>query len=487
MKMLSFCVCLWFMSACAKSASESEATRTSDAGELTPGRADAATPPPIGDAGEPQHPSMVDSVNAADAAPAKMPPSAPPTNPPEEDAGTSSPPKPGETVAGSIDKVDLLFVVDNTNSMLDEQAALQAAFPRLIDALTMGVVSTGKPMKFPGVRDLHVGVVSTDMGISGAELGSCHANGGDDGRLQHTAHGASCAPSYPSFLSYDALSKQDAAQFAADFACIAHLGTGGCGFEQSLEAPLKALWPSTFTDASGKAVAPNPITFLSNTSAGTLGRGDMPAADGGSLGFLRNDRSQGRSLIAIVVVTDEDDCSVRDSTILYPPSMLGPDSPYRTQDINLRCHDNPSALFDVERYVRGFRALREDEPTRVVFAAITGVPNDLVDAAALSAVDFGAVDASDAFYDHVLSDPRMQETVDPSTKPGTGTGDITPSCKRVNAAGKADTAAPPRRIVQVAKKFGAQGIVQSLCQDDLTPAIDAIVGLIGKQIAASHP
>jgi hypothetical protein len=422
---------------------------------------------------------MMDEGGSPDAAPAQ--------NPSDDDGGAPSPPKPGGLVAGPIDKVDLLFVVDNTNSMRSEQTSLKAAFPKLIEALTLGVVSTGQPTKFPGIRDLHVGVVSTDMGISGAELSNCHADGGDDGRLQHAGRAAGCATSYPSFLAYDAEAKQDVAQFADDFACIAELGTGGCGFEQSLEAPLKALWPSKFLDQSGNLVTPNPITFLSTTSEGKLGRGDLPAADGGSLGFLRNEPSQGRSLIAIVVITDEDDCSVSDSTILWPASRFANNSPYLKQDINLRCHYNPTALYDLDRYVTGFRKLREGEPTRVVFAAITGVPTDLLDPAELSAVDFGVAAASDAFYAKVLSDPRMQETIDPSTNPGMGTGNFTPSCDRISAAGEKNTATPPRRIVQLAQRFGAQGIVQSICQDDLTPATDTIVALIGKQITASHP
>jgi hypothetical protein len=494
MKWINACVCLWFVCACADRSSEcldskagcklkADPTLKSDAGDPTPERLDAAAPP--GDTGTPMQPSMTVPTDSPDAAPPSVPPQQPADA--DDDGGATSPPKPGGPVAGPIDKVDLLFVVDNTNSMRSEQASLKAAFPKLIDALTQGVVSNGQPTKFRGIRDLHVGVVSTDMGVSGAELSNCHADGGDDGRLQHLGREAGCATDYPSFLAYDAGVNRDFAQFASDFACIAALGTGGCGFEQSLEAPLKALWPSKFTDQNGNVVTPNPITFLSTTSEGKLGRGDLPAAEGGSLGFLRNDPSQGRSLIAIVVVTDEDDCSVRDSMILWPNSRLETNSPYFKEDINLRCHDNPTALYDVDRYVTGFRKLREGEPTRVVFAAITGVPTDLVQPAELSAIDFGSAAASDAFYEKVLRDPRMQETIDLSTNPGMGTGNLTPSCDRLSAAGEKNTAAPPRRIVQLAQRFGAQGIVQSICQDDLTAATDTIVALIGRQIAASHP
>ena len=43
-----------------------------------------------------------------------------------------------EIAVTSIDKVDLLFVVDNSGSMREEQTALRAQFPRLIQVLTSG-------------------------------------------------------------------------------------------------------------------------------------------------------------------------------------------------------------------------------------------------------------------------------------------------------------------------------------------------------------
>jgi hypothetical protein len=407
----------------------------------------------------------------------------PPSMTREDDAGVSQHPTP----PGPIDKVDLLFVVDNSNSMIAKQASLKAALPSFIEALTTGTRPTGEQSGYPALHDLHVGVVSTDMGTAGINFSSCHADGGDDGRLQHAPHGTNCQVSYPEFLSFDAATNQDSAQFAGDFACIAALGTGGCGFEQSLEAPLKALWPSMYLDSSGNAVTPNPISFLSTTPQGTLGHGDVPAAQGGNLGFLRNEASD-PSLIAVVLLTDEDDCSARNTEIFAPNSQLPVDSPYRTQDVNLRCFDNPDKLYDVQlRYLTGLRKLRSDDH-RVVFAAIAGVPPDLVDKAALSAVDLHDERARDDFYDQILADARMQNVVDPSTNPGSGMGNLRPSCRRQDAVTHLDSIAmPPRRIVQLAKLFGAQGLVQSICQDDFTPASDAIVTLIGEQLMAKPP
>jgi hypothetical protein len=349
-----------------------------------------------------------------------------------------------KVAVNNVDKVDLLFMIDNSNSMAQEQVSLKAQFPKLIQVLTTGERMPGDPNPFPPVKDLHVGVVSSDMGIPGVNFGAgtgCSPDGGDDGKLQHAPHGAGCDASYPTFLAYSAMMGTSQTKFANDFQCIAQLGTGGCGFEQQLESPLKALWPSIFTDAKGNVVTPNPITFLSTTPAGTLGRGDVPVAQGGNFGFLRNDPITGLSLIAIVVVTDEEDCSARTTEHLKPPSQLAADSPYKNQDINLRCHYNPTLAYDVtNRYLRGFRLLRQGNENLVVFAAITGVPKDLVDKKTLDGFDYSEEGPRNAFFDNILNDPAMQETVDPTTNPGMGTGNLVPSCSRTDSTGLVATA-----------------------------------------------
>jgi hypothetical protein len=387
-----------------------------------------------------------------------------------------------------IDKVDLLFMVDNSNSMADEQASLKAQFPKLMQVLTSGRRGPDDPRPFPPITDLHVGVVSSDMGIPGVTFGpstGCSADGGDDGRLRHAGHGPGCEADYPAFLAYDAAAGSDPDKLAHDFSCIAALGTGGCGFEEQLEAPLKALWPSVYLNGDGQVVQPNPITFLATSVRGTRGYGDVPAAEGGNAGFLRNDPSQGLSLIAIVVVSDEEDCSPRETEFLKPPSQLPSSSPYKQQDINLRCFYNKSLQYNVrERYLRGFQGLRPDNEQLVAFAAIVGVPPDLVDADTLAATDFADPASRDAYYGRILDDERMQEQIDPSTNPGTGTGNLKPSCQRVDASGNEAQAYPPRRIVELAQLFGPNGRVQSICQDDFSPAMNAIVDMMAHRISA---
>ncbi|MET0385308.1 MAG: hypothetical protein ABW321_05080 [Polyangiales bacterium] len=379
-------------------------------------------------------------------------------------------------------KLDLLFMVDNSKSMAGEQASLRRAFPRLFTTLTGG---EGGPSS---LTDLHVGVVSSDMGIPGVNFPPCSADGGDDGRLQHTPRGEGCDatdPAFePHFLSFDSTGSQVIDKLASDVGCIATLGTDGCGFEQQLEAPFKALWPSVYIDANGEVVTPNPYRFLATSEPGVWGRGDVPVAQGGNAGFLRSPLTD-ESLIAVVVVTDEEDCSVTNTDHLRPDDQLPDDSPYRNEDLDLRCYLHPEFLYDVQnRYYRGFTALRPGREELVVFGAIAGIPPELVTREVLDGVDFTAAASRARFYDSILNDDRMQYA--PDDQAGTGQGNLKPACDRaVEGETLQSTAYPARRIVELAQHFGENGIVQSICQDDFGPAVDAIATTIGRQLKPS--
>jgi len=334
----------------------------------------------------------------------------------------------------AVDKVDLLFMVDNSGSMLEEQASLGTELPRLVRVLTSGD-RTGDgptPDDFQAVKNLHVGVVTSDMGVGGFNVPTCTraAMFGDDGLLRTVGNTSvtGCMATYPRFLEYiPGVSPQTPDQFGADFRCVAAAGTTGCGFEQQLEATLKAVTPSSSS-----------ITFF----GGTQGHGDIENA-----GFIRPD-----SVLAIILVTDEEDCSVRSGF----EDIFNQMSPTYTGDLNLRCFLYKEPQYPVQRYIDGFKALRAGRESLLVFGAITGVPLDLVREGTPN-------------YDGILADPRMIEAVD--TMPSTSGARLTPSC---NVPGRG-VAFPPRRIVEVAKGFRENGIVQSICQDSYTAALDAII------------
>jgi hypothetical protein len=363
----------------------------------------------------------------------------------------------GETIrVENVDEVDLLFMVDNSNSMAEEQASLTAEFPRLVRILASGDRDGNGTQDFLPVRSLHIGVVSSDMGVGGFTVPTCSggtfgARFGDDGVLITRGRTSipGCMATYPAVFEF--MRGGDADRFASDVACVATLGTGGCGFEQQLEAVLKALSPSTPQQWTVRDYQP-PIFFES-----TYGHADRANA-----GFVRPN-----SALAIIMVTDEEDCSVAN------PDLFNPSSPtYGGTDMNLRCFTYPEAVHPIERYVRGtdrrsgLLGLRQN-PNLLIFAGIVGVPVD-------SVPDPRAVD-----YEAILAHPDMQEMVDMAMPTR-----LRPSC---NVPGRG-IAFPPRRIVRVAQQIAAEGggaTIQSICQSSFAGALDAIIDKIADALGGA--
>ncbi len=333
-------------------------------------------------------------------------------------------------------RVDVLFVIDTSNSMREEQASLSAELPRMVRVLATGDLNLdGVPETAP-VRDLHLGVITPDMGSGGHTVPTCrNADRGEDAVLRtHPGITDGCAQRYPSFLAFDP-AVDDPATTATDLACVATAGTGGCGVEQPLEAVLKAVTPAS--------------------SAVRFHGGSTGHADGANAGFLRPD-----SVLVTILLTDEDDCSVRDA------ALFDPDGPYADTDLNLRCHRHPEALHPIERYVDGLLATRRD-PRDLVFAAITGIPVDLL------------VRGVEPDYPGILADPRMQERIDPDEP-----ARLLPSCD----VGPRGVAYPPRRLVSAARAVeaaGGTGALGTLCKPDAGQAITAILERLTARLTES--
>lgn len=247
--------------------------------------------------------------------------------------------------------VDILFVMDNSNSMAEEQQNLSQNFPLFIEALRTPKLNN----KIPNV---HIGVVTADLGAGNYGLPSCETTGGDGGKLQSQARIAGCVPPTDPYISYiDGVtnvksSTSDAVQQVKEaFQCIVEIGTGGCGFEQTLESTRRAL------DQTANV---NP-------------------------GFIRKDAS-----LAVVIITDEDDCSAS-KPALYDPgdNALGPLTSFRcfqhgftcdqtdlvASGTKTGCKPGQQWLHPTDSYVQFFKGLKA--PGRVLMMAIAG-PTDKV-------------------------------------------------------------------------------------------------------------
>lgn len=167
------------------------------------------------------------------------------------EGGEPEPEAPDEPPVQACGQVDMLFVIDNSESMADEQANLVASFPGFV----AGIESI-----LPGT-DVHVGVVTTDANEWNGT--GCQRIGA----LTTETSAADCRP-YASGKRF--ITAQD--DLAAKFSCAAQVGIEGDGHERPIDAVSAVLHP-----------------FAADV-------------DVCNAGFLRPD-----ALFVLVIITDEED------------------------------------------------------------------------------------------------------------------------------------------------------------------------------------
>ncbi|MBA3502584.1 MAG: hypothetical protein M4D80_26560 [Myxococcota bacterium] len=237
--------------------------------------------------------------------------------------------------------VDILFVIDDSMSMMDEQEQLATWSSEMFDVLS----ASGE------LPDLHIAVTSSSVAISG--LTQCQTGGSlhvGSAVLQGERFIRDVAGAAGRERNYTGTLKET-------FGKMARVGDAGCGFEQPFKAARLAL------------------------------TGFAP----GAKGFLRED-----ALLLVVFVTDEDDCSSK-SPALYGDqqgdacSELGVVTSYRCFEHGVRCYDGKGSREFGERrncrpdesspyvesvsgfadYLKGLKM----NPAQVVVAGIYGKPN----------------------------------------------------------------------------------------------------------------
>lgn len=235
-------------------------------------------------------------------------------------------------------RVDYLFVVDDSGSMCEEQAALSRAFQRVAEMLWTD-------------HDFRLAVVSTDgQGASyphGAFLRrpaepvpslNCRDENGD-AAVPDTEDCAELVAGdlLPTILTREAADSADL--LARQFRCLVTLGTGGDGFEKGLESMRQAL----------SCDGPNSDLFAGCCDGGQY-RPEACAAPE----FLRPDAD-----LVVVFLTDEDDCSD------------GPDAPVSRAE-NSNCEWQRDALVPVAEYAGFLDALKPAPRRQIGVAPIVG-------------------------------------------------------------------------------------------------------------------
>lgn len=163
-------------------------------------------------------------------APGEEPGQEPSDSAPKFDLGEEpAPADPGATEAKPCVKIDLLFVVDNSSSMKQEQVNLVASFPTFVSEIQQELADA---------ESLHIGVVSTDdyehnEPPCDETLGALVTQTGGEG-----ASAAKCGP-FASGRRF--MNEKD--DLPNSFTCAAQVGIDGSGDEMPVDAALAALGP----------------------------------------------------------------------------------------------------------------------------------------------------------------------------------------------------------------------------------------------------
>ncbi len=377
--------------------------------------------------------------------------------------------------------VDILFVIDNSGSMAEEQARLARNFPTFI----------GKLAEMNA--DYRIGITTTDVAHPGCKqatpengalvLRSCTEGVAADA-FKYGDIDAAFACTDQCTLSADQLALRPGADgethpwlestlgetnlqagvsMAAAFACFGPQGIDGCGFESPLEAMKLAI--------------------------------EQARSPGGS-GFMRDE-----ALLSVVLVTDETDCSANPAQDIFTSNDVfwNDEVPRLTSGTCWRagvactgagpefteCHaedysadGEPGAsrpedavLRPIDGYIEflaGLRAGSADpadtgpHAREVLMSLIAGVP-----------VGYDQGDAELAFMAAAPGSPQAHNF------------GISPGCVNTED-GSNSTAVPPVREREVAEAFadGARN-VYSICQDDYSPALAHIAAQIEQVLAPS--
>jgi hypothetical protein len=377
--------------------------------------------------------------------------------------------------ANAFDGVDMLFVVDDSGSMAEEQSILATSFYLLVNALANPLPTWG----YDAVDSLRIAVTTSNMGLSsngesndqywpgGDAPGNCH-DLGDNGAFQ-----AIDVASVD--VQNDVIKCADgAAQCPPGWACVGvdpATGVGRCHTDgpTAVACPdLGAPW------AESSAGAPNPSLITQAAclaQRGTDGCGFEQQLSSAATALARGDHAAFLApshLLAVLVVTDEEDCSMEDGKSLFETDEVALASPNK---VNVACGEHPEYLFDPEHFYDAFVAAK-GTPGAVIFAAIAGVPygdqpgadecqglgSTLGGCLAQGAMQLAQVQHEDGgwYYDY--------------------------ACER----GELTKAYPGRRYVELANEhFGDMGYVFSICNEDWSPAMEEVANLIGAKITAT--
>jgi hypothetical protein len=384
--------------------------------------------------------------------------------------------KADEMQPGGFDGVDMLVMVDNSGSMIQEQAILSTSFFPLVNALANPLAN----WPYPAAEELRLAVVTSSMGFSSngvnndafwpGDVPAACAGYGDNGVFQGIT--AANVAITNDIIPCDASN----AQCPAGWTCtniVAETGIGTCndgGAGTTVTCPTLATpWAETATAAPNAAFATQ-ASCLAQQGTGGCGFEQQLAsvatalARDPSVEFIHDSH-----LLALLLVTDEEDCSMEDGEGLFAMPEVADQA---AKKVNIACGENPEYLFAPSYFYDSFIAAKS--PNGVVFAAIAGVPYQGAGATACQ----GPGDTLGS----CLEQPEMQLVQEELTAGWF----YVPACTRTEGATEVTRAYPGRRYVDLANNnFGNMSYLYSICNADWSPAMTDIARLIAAQMAGT--
>jgi hypothetical protein len=194
----------------------------------------------------------------------------------------------GEPGQLNCEKIDFVFVIDNSTSMVDEQQNLVDAVPGFVESMRTAL---------PSVKSFRVGVVDTDsypgLGTTEAPLDGCPAEGADCSSCDYQLGAFATKPlsaidpaSSCNFSTGASYMEGAAESFPEEFACAAIVGADGNPVEQQTGALLAAIDPASSADGACNAgfLRDDALLVFLMISDEEDDHTDMPAPQGGTLG-----------------------------------------------------------------------------------------------------------------------------------------------------------------------------------------------------------
>jgi hypothetical protein len=259
----------------------------------------------------------------------------------------------GTEPQAQADKIDLLFMIDGSGSMADKQQILGLAIPDLVHRLNspLCVAPDGTPVapqpsqptaacpagserEFNPVQDMHIGVISSSLGGHGAPNGCGFAGIADD--QAHLLERGAVGQTYQGlgFLAWDPArtksppGETDAAKLEDNVrSLVSGVGESGCAVEASLEAWYRFL------------VDPEPYEGIRLASCAAGSSDQCAVLEGVDQVLLtqRADFLRPDSLVAVIMLTDENDCSIIDGGTAF--RVLDSNPMPRATSV---CNDDPA-------------------------------------------------------------------------------------------------------------------------------------------------